>query len=302
MLENIQVPESANHTPEIKQQTRHVKKLIAIIGIPLLIIIIILSVYFYNLRPRFSASQTLPAEPANKTVETGVNSLLPSSNESLLPSQKLNTEEYKKYFDSLNLTLIKYDTLFQDIKLSGQCYSSATENNKNRDAWILSINSILSQKIPELSPSKDASKEELDNFNQIKTLTQKYNQEIKNFIESDKQVYDKKINLNKVLFKICDGAIDQIENNCKDLPNAVTDFKKAYNQDLNKDLNSNLDLVLNYCSQVPEVLKSDNDTKFTELNNQFSSVYSKIVSTYPNLQDKITIIKEVQDQIKKTLS
>ena len=85
MLNNIQVPEPINHMPEANQNIRHIRKWILFIGIPLLIVAIIVGVYFYSLRPRRSASQTV--DQSSKSPEPRLQN--PGSNSAILPDQSL---------------------------------------------------------------------------------------------------------------------------------------------------------------------------------------------------------------------
>lgn len=302
MSPQIQVPEPVNHLPDVSQKARHIRRLSALVGIPVLIVVIVVAVYFYNQSSRNSASEGLAPsinsnlqknEPEMLSRPAGI---LPDEDQNKLPNGNSNLANYKARFEAINESLVDYDKIFSDLKISGSCYSSSQEKVTKQEAWAISLNILLDENVPEIT---DATSQE--KITQLKQLNKDYTQSVREFVEGQNKISLAWLETKKAIFKICDNSIDQIQANCKDTIAAIDSYKKLLISENNVELFSSLDRILDYCDKAPNLVKIDNDVKFSELNNSFQGGFAKIVSTYPNIGDKTQTIRANQAKIEAVL-
>ena len=305
-FDNIQIPETVRRMPDIDPKVRHFRKWAILIGIPLIAIFIIVGVYFVNLKPRQSASQQINS-PSTGTSQNSVNpsatGLLPSDNLAALPGSQTALSSYKINFESIKLSLTKYDEIFKDVKFTGQCYSTLAGGVAAQDAWVSQLNSQLGQNIPEIYTEPNASNTALTiKYNQLKSEYKNFILEVKVFKDSQQKIYQAWLDTNKTIFKVCDSSVEQVVESCKPVGTSINNYKSLLIKENNQDLFSNLDAVNSYCSQIAQVIKSDNIDKFNELNSSFGQNYQKTLSLYPNISDKTKTIKDQQIKISTLLS
>jgi len=305
-FDNIQIPETVKHMPDIDPKTRHFRKWVVLIGVPLVAIIIIVVVYLVNLKPRQSASQQISI-PTTDTSQNSLNpsatGILPTKDSPGLPGPQTAVSSYKTNFESIISSLSKYDEIFKDVKFAGQCYSTITDGVAVHDAWVSQLSSQLGQNIPEISPDPNLKDSALvDKYNQLKSDYKNYISEVTVFKDGQQKIYQTWLDTNKTIFKVCDSAVDQVVESCKPVGTAVDNYKKLLVKENNLDLFSNLDGINSYCSQIAEAIKSDNADKFSQLNSTFGQNYQKTLSLYPNISDKTKTIKDLENKISTSLN
>lgn len=305
-FDNIQIPETVKHMPDIDPKIRHFRKWAVLLGIPLIALVIIITVYIINLKPRQSASQQITT-PSNETSQNKLNpstsDILPSNDSGDLPGIQTVVSNYKTNFESIKSSLIKYDEIFKDVKFTGQCYTTLNDGVAIHDAWVSQLSSQLGQNIPEIATDLNTKDPIfIEKYNQLKSDYKNFISEVKVFQEGQQKIYQAWLDTNKTILKVCNSSVDQVVESCKPVGAAVDNYKKLLIKENNQDLFINLDGINSYCSEIADVVKSDNLDKFNQLNDAFGKSFQKTISIYPNITDKTKTIKELQVKISTSIT